>query len=91
MPEDTETFRLILMWMECTAQKPCDVTGDELSVPQVPKDHHRAMIRGITDAIGPEGGELNYVTVKKLLARLDDEVLIARDTSRMTREFTLAI
>ena len=72
-------------------RKPQDVTEAELAVLGVLWDRESATIREITECLYPQGGESEYATVKKLLARLETKKCVRRDRSRMVHVFSASI
>jgi predicted transcriptional regulator len=60
---------------------PQDVTDAELAVLQVLWDEGEATIRRLTDALYPDGSEVHYATVQKLLERLEGKGHVGRDRS----------
>jgi BlaI family penicillinase repressor len=58
-----------------------DVTDAELAVLQVLWERGVATIRQLTDALYPEGNEVYYATVQKLLERLETKEHVSRDRS----------
>ena len=62
-------------------RKKKDVTDAELALLQVLWESGGLTIRDLTDAVYPEGGESDYATVKKLLARLESKGFVHRDRS----------
>ena len=65
-----------------------DVTDAELAVLHVLWDHGPATIRRLTDELYPEGSEVHYATVQKLLERLEDKGHVARDRSTHAHRFS---
>jgi len=67
-----------------------DVTESELNVLHVLWDKGRCSTRQITDVLYPESGgaAAQYATVQKLLERLEEKDLIARDRSLFVHTFT---
>ena len=67
-----------------------DVTESELNVLHVLWDKGRCSTRQITDVLYPESGgaAAQYATVQKLLERLEEKGLIARDRSLFVHTFT---
>ena len=64
-----------------------DVTDAELAVLQVLWDRGPATIRRLTDELYPEGSEVHYATVQKLLERLEDKGHVSRDRSTHAHTF----
>jgi predicted transcriptional regulator len=60
---------------------PQDVTDAELAVLQVLWDEGEATIRRLTDVLYPDGSDVHYATVQKLLERLEAKGHVARDRS----------
>ena len=58
---------------------PQDVTDAELAILQVMWDRGEATIRQLTDALYPDGNEVHYATVQKLLERLEGKDHVIRD------------
>jgi predicted transcriptional regulator len=56
-----------------------DVTDAELAVLQVLWDHGPCTIRRLTDELYPQGSDVHYATVQKLLERLEGKGHVARD------------
>jgi predicted transcriptional regulator len=67
---------------------PPDVTDAELAVLQGLWDRGSATIRQLTDALYPEGNDVHYATVQKLLERLEAKGHVARDRSGHAHRFT---
>ena len=69
-----------------------DVTESELNVLHVLWDRGRCSTRQITDVLYPEGdaSAAQYATVQKLLERLEEKGLVARDRSLFVHTFTAA-
>jgi predicted transcriptional regulator len=66
-----------------------DVTESELNVLHVLWDKGRCSTRQITDVLYPESGAAaQYATVQKLLERLEEKGLVARDRSLFVHTFT---
>ncbi len=67
-----------------------DVTESELNVLQVLWDRGRCSTRQITDVLYPDSGgaAAQYATVQKLLERLEEKGLIARDRTLFVHTFT---
>jgi len=67
-----------------------DVTESELNVLHVLWDKGRCSTRQITDVLYPESGgaAAQYATVQKLLERLEEKGLVARDRSLFVHIFT---
>ena len=57
---------------------PPDVTDAELAVLQALWDRGSATIRQWTDALNPEGNDVPYATVQKLLERLEEKGHVRR-------------
>ena len=70
---------------------PQDVTDAELAVLQVLWDEEAATIRRLTDVLYPDGSEVHYATVQKLLERLEAKGCVTRDRSRWPHVFAPAI
>ena len=66
---------------------PPDVTDAELAVMQELWDRGSATIRQLTDALYPEGNDVHYATVQKLLERLEAKGHVARDRSGHAHRF----
>jgi predicted transcriptional regulator len=66
---------------------PPDVTDAELAVLQALWDRGSATIRQLTDALYPEGTDVHYATVQKLLERLEAKGHVARDRSGHAHRF----
>ena len=64
-----------------------DVTDAELAVLQVLWDRGPATIRRLTDELYPDGNDVHYATVQKLLERLEDKGHVARDRSTHAHTF----
>ena len=60
---------------------PQDVTDAELAVLQTLWDRGPSTIRRLTDDLYPDGTEVHYATVQKLLERLEAKGHVARDRS----------
>lgn len=58
-----------------------DVTDAELAILQILWERGEATIRQLTDALYPEGNEVHYATVQKLLERLETKEHVSRDRS----------
>jgi predicted transcriptional regulator len=65
-----------------------DVTDAELAVLQVLWDRGSCTIRQLTDALYPDGSDVSYATVQKLLERLEAKEHVARDRSSHAHRFT---
>ena len=65
-----------------------DVTDAELAVLQVLWDRGSCTIRQLTEALYPDGSDVHYATVQKLLERLEGKKHIARDRSGHAHRFT---
>lgn len=72
-------------------RKPQDVTQAELAVLQVLWDGGTVTIREITECLYPQGGDSEYATVKKLLARLEAKECVQRDRTSMVHVFSASI
>ncbi len=68
-------------------RKKKDVTDAELALLQVLWESGGLTIRDLTDAVYPEGGESDYATVKKLLARLESKGFVHRDRSALAHVY----
>jgi predicted transcriptional regulator len=66
---------------------PHDVTDAELAVLQMLWDQGSATIRQLTDALYPDGNEVYYATVQKLLERLEAKGHVERDRSSHAHRF----
>jgi BlaI family transcriptional regulator, penicillinase repressor len=66
---------------------PHDVTDAELAVLQVLWDCGSATIRQLTDVLYPQGNEVHYATVQKLLERLESKGHVQRDRSAHAHRF----
>ena len=64
-----------------------DVTDAELAVLQVLWDRGPATIRQLTDELYPDGSDVHYATVQKLLERLELKEHVARDRSTHAHRF----
>jgi BlaI family penicillinase repressor len=67
---------------------PQDVTDAELAVLQALWERGSATIRQLTDALYPQGTEVHYATVQKLLERLEAKQHVQRDRSGHAHRFT---
>jgi predicted transcriptional regulator len=65
-----------------------DVTDAELAVLQVLWDRGPATIRQLTDVLYPDGTDVHYATVQKLLERLEGKGHVARDRSGHAHRFS---
>ncbi len=65
-----------------------DVTDAELAVLQVLWDRGPCTIRQLTDELYPDGSDVHYATVQKLLERLENKEHVARDRSAHAHRFT---
>jgi BlaI family transcriptional regulator, penicillinase repressor len=72
------------------ARPPQDVTESELNILHVLWDKGRCSTRQLTDVLYPESGGVaaQYATVQKLLERLEEKSLVARDRSLFVHTFT---
>jgi predicted transcriptional regulator len=68
-------------------QNPPDVTDAELAVLQALWEQGEATIRQLTDALYPDGNEVHYATVQKLLERLELKAHVERDRSSHAHRF----
>ena len=64
-----------------------DVTDAELAILEVLWEQGSATIRDLTRATYPRGGDSEYATVKKLLARLEEKGYVRRDRHSMAHVF----
>jgi predicted transcriptional regulator len=64
-----------------------DVTDAELAVLQVLWDRGSCTIRQLTDALYPDGSDVHYATVQKLLERLEAKGHVARDRTGHAHRF----
>jgi BlaI family transcriptional regulator, penicillinase repressor len=64
-----------------------DVTEAELAVLQALWDRESATIRQLTDLLYPDGSEVHYATVQKLLERLESKEHVERDRSGHAHRF----
>lgn len=64
-----------------------DVPDAELAVLQVLWDHGPCTIRQLTDALYPDGSDVYYSTVQKLLERLEEKGHVHRDRSTHAHRF----
>jgi BlaI family transcriptional regulator, penicillinase repressor len=71
-----------------TERNPPDVTDAELAVLQVLWDRGSATIRQLTDLLYPDGNEVHYATVQKLLERLEAKGHVGRDRSGHAHRFS---
>jgi predicted transcriptional regulator len=65
-----------------------DVTDAELAVLQTLWDRGPSTIRRLTDDLYPDGTEVHYATVQKLLERLEGKGHVTRDRSAHAHRFT---
>jgi predicted transcriptional regulator len=65
-----------------------DVPDAELAVLGVLWDKGPCTIRQLTDVLYPDGSDVYYATVQKLLERLEDKGHVARDRSAHAHRFT---
>jgi len=65
-----------------------DVPDAELAVLGVLWDKGPCTIRQLTDLLYPDGSDVYYATVQKLLERLEDKGHVARDRSAHAHRFT---
>lgn len=68
-----------------------DVPDAELAVLKVLWDRGKATIREITDVLYPEGSASHYATVQKLLERLRDRKLVARNADGRAHVFSAKV
>jgi predicted transcriptional regulator len=68
-----------------------DVTDAELAVLQVLWDRGSCTIRQLTEALYPDGSDVHYATVQKLLERLEAKEHVARDRSAHAHRFCALI
>jgi predicted transcriptional regulator len=64
-----------------------DVTDAELAVLQVLWDRGACTIRQLTEALYPDGSDVSYATVQKLLERLESKRHVGRDRSGHAHRF----
>lgn len=64
-----------------------DVPDAELAVLQALWDEGPCTIRQLTDRLYPQGSDVYYATVQKLLERLEDKGHVRRDKSRHAHQF----
>lgn len=64
-----------------------DVPDAELAILQVLWDQGPRTIRQLTDALYPDGSDVYYATVQKLLERLEDKGHVHRDRSAHAHRF----
>ncbi len=64
-----------------------DVPDAELAVLQVLWDRGPCTIRQLTDALYPDGSDVYYATVQKLLERLEEKRHVRRDRSGHAHRF----
>ena len=67
---------------------PQDVSEKELAVLQFLWDHGSATIRQLTDALYPDGTDVHYATVQKMLERLEAKGHVHRDRSSHAHRFS---
>ena len=72
-------------------RKKKDVTDAELAVMEQLWLTGGATIRTLTDEIYPSGGDSEYATVKKLLARLSEKKFVRRDESQHAHRYEPAV
>jgi predicted transcriptional regulator len=65
-----------------------DVTDAELAVLHVLWDRGPCTIRQLTDELYPDGSDVHYATVQKLLERLQNKEHVARDRSGHAHRFS---
>src|SRR5436305_2107855 len=65
-----------------------DVPDAELAVLQVLWDSGPCTIRQLTDVLYPDGSDVYYATVQKLLERLEDKGHVHRDRSAHAHRFS---
>lgn len=65
-----------------------DVPDAELAILQVLWDRGPCTIRQLTDQLYPEGSDVYYATVQKLLERLEDKGHVFRDRSTHAHRFS---
>jgi predicted transcriptional regulator len=64
-----------------------DVPDSELAVLQLLWDQGPCTIRQLTDALYPDGSDVYYATVQKLLERLEDKQHVRRDRAGHAHRF----
>ena len=73
------------------ARTPKDVTDAELRVLQALWEKGPATIRQLTDVLYPEGNDVHYATVQKLLERLEAKGCVRVDRGGAVLTFTPAL
>jgi BlaI family penicillinase repressor len=71
-------------------REPKDITESELSLLNVLWERGRCSTRQIADVLYPAGGTSGYGTVQKLLERLENKGMVARDRTLFVHTFTAA-
>ena len=67
---------------------PYDVTDAELAVLQALWERGSATIRQLTEVLYPDGNEVHYATVQKLLERLESKGHVQRDRGGHAHRFS---
>lgn len=72
-------------------RKAKDVTDAELAILKLLWEQPEVTVRQIADQLYPKGGDSEYATVKKLLARLESKKFVARNRQSTAHTFVATL